>query len=260
MSSPLRRLCRPTRFAPVILACAASVLALLVVQSTVLAASHGRDHALRTTQQARVATNIAFLQRLGRKHVVSARAARALRVAQAGKTKQDVARSAEVTVAPALRRTFGVLRRYAVRASVDTPVTATPVALPDGVASAVATNGLVNVNVTDAQFEPVPNGGVWVVPGSDGMCILSGASYVTVCAPSANAEDGAVRTGDAGSDGKLDYVFGLVPDGNSTVTVTSADGSRQAVPVVGNVYEATGTDLVAVTDKTAAGAVVTHGL
>ena len=33
--------------------------------------------------------------------------------------------------------------------------------------------------------------------------------------------------------------YGLVPDGNATVTFVLADGSRKTVPVIDNVFEAT---------------------
>jgi hypothetical protein len=42
--------------------------------------------------------------------------------------------------------------------------------------------------------------------------------------------------GTVGAPGGLHYVWGLVPDGNTTVSITAADGTSMTAPVVDNVY------------------------
>jgi hypothetical protein len=79
--------------------------------------------------------------------------------------------------------------------------------------------------------------GLWVVPGGRGVCISD---------PQATACGALSKQGPAGITGPLtgagdrETLAGLVPDGNSTVTLVLAGGSRVTVPVVEhNVFEAT---------------------
>lgn len=67
-----------------------------------------------------------------------------------------------------------------------------------------------------------------------------------------------VTHGVAVSDGSM--VFGLVPDGNSSVKVTNSDGTTESVPVLNNVYEITSGDPSTVTLKDASGTEVTRHL
>jgi hypothetical protein len=55
-------------------------------------------------------------------------------------------------------------------------------------------------------------------------------------------------------------VLGLVPNGNASVEVTDADGSRSTVPVANNVYEITGGTPVSVKMRNASGATVSRHL
>lgn len=88
-----------------------------------------------------------------------------------------------------------------------------------------------------------------VLPGSSGTCLIAQtpasadtgratAGWEATCAPNAAiaANDGMSMTlnGKGGS-----YAWGLIPDGNSTVTVTTQGGTALSVPVVDNVYYAT---------------------
>jgi hypothetical protein len=54
--------------------------------------------------------------------------------------------------------------------------------------------------------------------------------------------------------------LGLVPNGNASVLVTDANGSKETVPVVNNVYEITSGDPVSATLKSASGTTTTRHL
>lgn len=84
----------------------------------------------------------------------------------------------------------------------------------------------------------------WVVPGTTEVCLIYGpmpeGGYGGVCDTIAAAAHGlAVYTEGAGHD---PIVIGLVPNGNTSVQVTNADGSKESVPVANNVYEIVGHD------------------
>lgn len=99
---------------------------------------------------------------------------------------------------------------------------------------------------------------VWVVPGSTEVCLINGSTGPGdvpggLCSPTSEVSHGL-----AVSDGSI--VFGLVPDGNTSVKVTNSDGTTESVPVVNNVYEITSGDPSTVTLKEASGVEVTRHL
>jgi hypothetical protein len=100
------------------------------------------------------------------------------------------------------------------------------------------------VEVASAQYP------TWIVPGSNGVCIVStgivGESTADgVCSSVTSAVAGhLVKVSMAGPDEAI--TTGLVPDGNSSVTVTEADGSVERAPVVDNVYEVRGSGVKSV--------------
>lgn len=101
--------------------------------------------------------------------------------------------------------------------------------------------------------------GLWITPGSRGLCISD--PQAGACCPLTNqATDGFVGAGTSGAHEQT--VAGLVPDGNRTVTLVLADGSRRTVPVVDhNVYEATVRGrVVAIINRDAAGRTVRRKL
>jgi hypothetical protein len=167
-----------------------------------------------------------------------------------------ISKSATIRVSSKLQRHFRVLRAVPRAADEGTPAPS----LAPGAAAAIATNGYVQVNVAQARFVPASNGGVWVVPGSDGVCVVQNDSDTTTgCGTTTQADNGdLIQTTSAG--GSPNYVLGLAPDGNSSVTVAFANGSVESVPVTDNVYEAAGAGMTAVTLTTAAGAHVTLSL
>ena len=85
----------------------------------------------------------------------------------------------------------------------------------------------------------------WILPGTSGVCI-QGPSAGCDSTQAALAGDFLFSTGDT-------YV-GLAPDGNSTVTVTDANGTTSQVTVTGNVYVITGGEPTAITLRDSSGA------
>jgi hypothetical protein len=109
-----------------------------------------------------------------------------------------------------------------------------------------------------------------VVPGTQGTCLIAQipnsaesarahGGLEATCAPNAAIEArGGMQMTLNGEDGN--YAWGLVPNGNPTVSVTTSDGSL-TVPVVDNVYAVSSTDnLQAVSFRNAYGALTTRSL
>lgn len=234
-----------------IIACVVAVAAFLVVQGSIAGASSSsrravRDH-LVTTQE---------LVRL-RRVTPPAQGSRTFEESSASARWHDtriVLGSSKVPVSRLLLNQFAVLRRHLAR------ISDAPPALPMSISASLVQNSYVTVNVSQARYVSLGAGGVWIIPGSNGACILNAQSYVTVCGLTSQVLDGDLRTGNANGAGDLTYVFGLVPDGGTSVTVASADGSDQTVPVISNMYEASGSDLTTVTVQTASGAKVAKPL
>lgn len=127
------------------------------------------------------------------------------------------------------------------------------------------------LNFAQARFVATGTGllgakpGVWVVPGSRGVCLLDAVGN-GMCAPRAGypdrlygsvqwpaPESGGFRVSSRDLHGKNMY-SGLVPDGNRTVSVVLADGTVKTVRVVDNVYSITVRGrAIAVIDVDAAG-------
>jgi len=132
---------------------------------------------------------------------------------------------------------FAVLRR---RAHVATAPGMPAGSLPP---SAAAEFGLQLAAAT--YVSPTNDFGFWLVPGSKGACMawpeaqsLGGSTSGFVCSQGlGGVDDGGMRVEDwaiRGSDGPA--LFGLVPDGNASVSLTYADGVTRHIPVVNNAY------------------------
>ena len=112
------------------------------------------------------------------------------------------------------------------------------------------------LNVSDTQLVHTSAGPVWVVPGAKGACILAGQMTATAapvlgenstgCGLAAGILSGGMVVG--GGDGSgASRIFGLVPNGTTHVTLTSATGRQQEIPVLSNVFLATMPTSAAVT-------------
>jgi hypothetical protein len=85
--------------------------------------------------------------------------------------------------------------------------------------------------------------GIWVVPGTSGVCIMDGwaRSYsggngtCAALAGTRSPDAGGLRYSDRGA-GRWNTYRGLVPDGNHTVTIVLAWGGSRIVPVTDNVF------------------------
>jgi hypothetical protein len=165
----------------------------------------------------------------------------------AGGARMASANSGEVSQ---LMREYGLsgprmTRGHAARASSS--------ALPRWIA---AQSGM---NMAQARFVAVGNG-VWVVPGTSQVCISSGGGggcSSPTSGPGPSADDGGLFVTQGPTVDQQDSIFGLAPDGNSTVRVGFANGSSQSVPVQDNVYAVQGPDPVSITLRTASGSIAT---
>lgn len=79
--------------------------------------------------------------------------------------------------------------------------------------------------------------GLWITPGTRDVCI-SDWNAGSCTAPLSRREDAGIPGGITGGGGETTFV-GLVPDGNSSVTVVMANGDRKTFPVIENAYEFT---------------------
>jgi hypothetical protein len=102
----------------------------------------------------------------------------------------------------------------------------------------------------------------WVVPGSTEICLMAnatkpGGSPGGICGSIAAVEQrGIAETTESASGSPV--VLGLVPNGNTSVDVTNANGTKETVPVTNNVYEITSGDPVSATLRNASGATITR--
>lgn len=124
------------------------------------------------------------------------------------------------------------------------PAPATSKPLPDLIALSLAHRWPYQLNVARARFVPYPGtSGVWVVPGTRGatMTMPDGLGFATDGVPlSGRASvlaDHLITT--TGSAPPRETIFGLVPNGNASVTLVLANGATRPVPVIDNVYSAT---------------------
>jgi hypothetical protein len=144
-----------------------------------------------------------------------------------------LAASARQPIAAALIEHFAIFRR-----PVPPPASIKP--LPRRTA-VVITNQEYGLNVTQARFVPYPGTpGLWVIPGSHGVSMAQirpdggGGGNVPV---SMALSGGMITTTCCTPPGET--VWGLVPDGNRTVTIVLAGGATRTVPVLDNVYSIT---------------------
>jgi hypothetical protein len=82
--------------------------------------------------------------------------------------------------------------------------------------------------------------GFWIVPGKTGACIVWKTTTgwpmpESNCSPLAGVEEHGMIAMST-SNGPAELLFGFVPNGTDTVTVTNADGSTVSAPVVKNAY------------------------
>lgn len=154
-----------------------------------------------------------------------------------------LAQSDREPVAPALRRHFAMLR-----SSADYAAQLTGAGLTAGVERAlIEPANPYGLNLAAARFVPYPstptaspNGpaGLWVVPGRAGVALLSDSLRVSGTWGLSGLESplsGRMRLATWYGDGSQTIV-GLVPDGNTRVTVLVRGGRRVSAPVVYNVY------------------------
>jgi hypothetical protein len=84
----------------------------------------------------------------------------------------------------------------------------------------------------------------WVVPGASKVCLVAGSTGPTsvpgsTCAELAWAEQHGIAIVTEDANG-TPVIFGLAPNGNTSVEVTETDGSTKSVSVTNNVYEIVG--------------------
>lgn len=191
------------------------------------------------------------------RHLVRTRRARDRVVQRADAARHRAGAGARGERAPADRgrtgRALHGLRRPA-------PPPASIKTLPQRTAVVVTNQGY-GLNVIQARFVPYPGTpGLCVIPGSHGVSMVQirpdgggGGNNVPV---SMALSGGMITT--TGSAPHRETVWGLVPDGNPSITVVLAGGATRTVRVIDNVYSITLTRrAVAVIAKNARGRQVT---
>lgn len=96
-------------------------------------------------------------------------------------------------------------------------------------------------NAAEAVYEH-PNGaapGFWIVPGKSGACVAWNETTgwpmpESNCAPLSEVEEHGMLAMSTYSGSEI--LFGFVPNGTATVTVSNTDGSEVSAPVVKNAY------------------------
>jgi hypothetical protein len=115
------------------------------------------------------------------------------------------------------------------------------------------------LDVSEAKLVNVtPTVSIWVVPGSNGICTV-------VVTPQAVGCSSTAATLAGNNIGELIYpssetVYGIAPDGNAKVSITTASGQIISVPVVDNVYAYTGERATSVSLDDSTGSPVTEHL
>lgn len=111
---------------------------------------------------------------------------------------------------------------------------------------------LPSLGLTSSEVQavtPAPNSTVWAQPGTNGMCatlstsvVLPGSNVAHSISPSHCDETagvshyGLVSASTIGTSTFL--AWGLVPDGNTSVSAKLADGTSQIIPVTTNAFSA----------------------
>lgn len=171
----------------------------------------------------------------------SASASRSAEQGRAGLTQAGAARPClnGQAVSPGLRAHFAVFRQ--VRTADLSTASAMTVANPHVAA-------LLQLNLSCTQLVRSGSGPVWIVPGRRGACVMSGQTAATIAPrPGQNLTgcsmtEGVLQNGEVVRGGQSDgptILFGLVPDGNTSVTLTFATGIHRRVAVVDNVLRVT---------------------
>lgn len=191
----------------------------------------------------------------------SASASRSAKQGRAGSTQAGAARQClnGQAVSPRLKAHFAVFRR--VGTADLSAASAETVANPHVVA-------FLQLNLSCTQLVRSGSGPVWIVPGRRGACVMSGQAAATIAPrPGQNITgcgmtDGVLQNGEVVRGGQSDgptILFGLVPDGNTSVTLTFATGTRRRVAVVDNIVRAAvPAGAVTVAFRDAAGAPWSH--
>jgi hypothetical protein len=150
---------------------------------------------------------------------------------QRAEAAHALAASARQPIALALIEHFAIFRR-------PVPPPATIKQLQERTAVVIARQGY-GLNVRQARFVPYPGTpGLWVIPGARGVSIAQlgrgGPGAGNSVPVSLALSGGMISTTCCVS--RSESVWGLVPDGNPTVTVVLAGGATRTVRVIDNVY------------------------
>lgn len=154
--------------------------------------------------------------------------------------ERAIAQTARRPIAPSLLAHFRLFRLP--KATVGGP---NAPALPLNPAVGYVDQQGYSLNVEQARFIPLrgtppsSNGlphGIWVIPGSDGLCLQdtnNGSGCGTLIGPGSPDSGRDVMTT---TDNGMEWVIGIAPDGNKTVSVVLSNGTVKTVPVIDNAY------------------------
>jgi hypothetical protein len=151
-------------------------------------------------------------------------------------------------IAPFLLAHFGVFRSV----PADTPAQDPRLPTPGTGGGYVGEMGL---NYWKSRYLPAVTGldgpGLWITPGARGLCISD--PQVSFCG-TLTSRDSIGFIGPGATSPAQQTLSGLVPNGNSMVTLVLADGTHRTVPVAHNIWETTVRGrIVAIIDRNVAG-------
>ena len=175
--------------------------------------------------------------------------------------RRQIMMSERRAVAPSLVHHFAVFRhptgRKAAVAADSHELTVTPAQ------AAWLSGSSFDLDTADAAWITPPGGpGVWVVPGTNGACIITQrdvqycgglggpgspdtGGFFGMDGPAGGSDEKIEQTGPNSYKVKLTSsappsgtytLYGLVPDGNASVTISLVDGASFSAPVKDNVY------------------------
>lgn len=173
--------------------------------------------------------------------------------------------SVRTSVASGLRRHFSVFarpRKNHFRAAghiADTAAPSLPTQVADSFNDPAQAGANYEPNASEAVYEKPDSEssfGFWIVPGHRGACVVWQTTAIwpsahANCARLSDIEKGGM-TEISSADGP-ELLFGFVPNGAASVTVTNADGSTISAAVVNNAY------LVVDSQKTAHSLTIQNG-
>lgn len=169
-------------------------------------------------------------------------------VAVATSTPETPEPAAEATaLSPQLSQHFAAFRTGSTASAADV-ATLTESEMATGENRQFGLNATLAVSVKDSE-----GASIWLIPGSNGLCIYRADSGQGACTSIENALAGRLVMALGGTATEGPALYGVVPDGNPSVRLHSANDASHSVSVTNNVYVVKNSDAKTISLVTAAG-------